>query len=1070
MLAMALASLLLAAALAAQPRDGEDYSVQAYPRRSAQQHRRRPSFVEAEAAANPSNMRGSAPAELRGLPSGARPSAPIFDPMAAGLLSTAAAAGAGGTGTLPKLPKTTDLILFYSFAEVNYLDGWARFVWLQYSCIAATLWANGEMMATIKDLRDYWYGSSLAPPMSGEPGGGGGGGEVAPAAEAPPAAAAAALEANRARAAADAADAARAARAATPATVAPAAAAAAAATARATGVPSMATPAGVAGGSAWMAAQQPGYELLSAERTMPSSFSSAAGAAAVGGEGRDAYRRRLNEAMVEVSALDGPVARGAAALLQMAETWGGGGIGGGFGGGGFGGGGLGGGGFGFERRAAEGEEAVPALFPPLSADAKKRRQAAVEKSVEWLKLMACQQQLWGSSMLVGAVRSSQAAQMLEFQGTSWEDETPWRRYWLSRRLQLEWLTNSAVETWQAYAIPEGQLKLAKKLMKVNPKMSNWLMQITLADEPMMTMAHKLLQRYALRAEWYVWQCWKAQNAAEYMLALAFYQETLTAKGAAGAATNSAGLFVDKWALLKLWLPTLTARVTTYATSLVSSKVLLETPDDVVQALFMWAPPPSSEGGAPAKALERDDSYPASASASASASAHAAPAAPAAPAAHAAHGAPAAASLRARRGYAARARDNDNFDSSAAFLQEATHTHASSPHPSSSWRGGGGGGGFERDDEEGGGGDGPSRVHRFKKATHAALPYVAMQFAGSLLYRNYFVRLLLNSQLQASTNTKLTAAKHALMGQMRSSRASAASASAASAASASTQLRSQQASAAVLGGGGAASAQQPPGAPRGATQLFQQQPLLSSQQNLTAAQNLVNDEFAAQQMLSGGGGLGGGGLGGLGGAAGGAAGGAPLAPAFAQPLQSGLAWQRAQQQMKQQLNALLAQQAAQRQQLAAQLLTPGSTLPMPEKPGELATVAPGAAGQQLQQQQQAGMGLGMGQMGMQRGVQGRRQPAWAQQAAGSLRQQQQQGRGLPRTAAELADSALELQQPTPAILGQQQQQQRPPLTGVRPAAVAALSGAVDASPTGSAASLAMDQITASERSELAAALA
>ena len=70
--------LLVAAALAAQPRDGEDYSVQAYPRRAAQQHRRRPSFVEAEAAANPGNiqLRGSAPTELRGLPSGARPSAP----------------------------------------------------------------------------------------------------------------------------------------------------------------------------------------------------------------------------------------------------------------------------------------------------------------------------------------------------------------------------------------------------------------------------------------------------------------------------------------------------------------------------------------------------------------------------------------------------------------------------------------------------------------------------------------------------------------------------------------------------------------------------------------------------------------------------------------------------------------------------------------------------------------------------------------------------------------------------------------------------------------------------------
>ena len=112
----------------------------------------------------------------------------------------------------------------------------------------------------------------------------------------------------------------------------------------------------------------------------------------------------------------------------------------------------------------------------------------------------------------------------------------------------------------------------------------------------------LLQRYALRAEWYVWQCWKAQNLAEYMLALAGYQQAASGReptwgdvrqdGANSTSPQAAkpnqdaassGYFFDSGALMKLWLPTLTGRVVSLGSSLTAAKILLETPDEVVQA-------------------------------------------------------------------------------------------------------------------------------------------------------------------------------------------------------------------------------------------------------------------------------------------------------------------------------------------------------------------------------------------------------------------------------------------------------------------------------------------------------
>ena len=45
----------------------------------------------------------------------------------------------------------------YSYAEVNFLDAWAKFVIFQYGLQAYRMWITGETMASAKDLRDYWF-------------------------------------------------------------------------------------------------------------------------------------------------------------------------------------------------------------------------------------------------------------------------------------------------------------------------------------------------------------------------------------------------------------------------------------------------------------------------------------------------------------------------------------------------------------------------------------------------------------------------------------------------------------------------------------------------------------------------------------------------------------------------------------------------------------------------------------------------------------------------------------------------------------------------------------------------
>ena len=52
---------------------------------------------------------------------------------------------------------------------------------------------------------------------------------------------------------------------------------------------------------------------------------------------------------------------------------------------------------------------------PGTPEAKEKRKESLSKLAEWLRLMGFQNQLWGSSCLVGAVRQSQIALMIEFE-------------------------------------------------------------------------------------------------------------------------------------------------------------------------------------------------------------------------------------------------------------------------------------------------------------------------------------------------------------------------------------------------------------------------------------------------------------------------------------------------------------------------------------------------------------------------------------------------------------------------------------------------------------------------------
>ena len=301
--------------------------------------------------------------------------------------------------------------------------------------------------------------------------------------------------------------------------------------------------------------------------------------------------------------------------------------------------------------------------------------------VEQLRLAASQQQLAASQQLLGAVRSSQAAQVLEFRGTNWEAESPWRRFWLGRHMELEAQTNSALEAWQVLALSEGELKLSMRQRKLNPL----LQQPGSGGQRGASGRHRVLQRKSLRAEFYAFQCWKAQNAADYMLALGAYQESAAARahvgsageaggaggaggtggaGGSGGSGGTAGLDADQLALLKVWMPSLTERVVSLGSSLAASKVLLDTPDAVLQAFLMWSPSPTSPG-------------------------------------------PADTGLERGRPVEAVEPDAPDADADVAL-----------------------------------------RVKQLKRATHVGLPPLAMQFANALLYRNYFARLLLTRQLQS----------------------------------------------------------------------------------------------------------------------------------------------------------------------------------------------------------------------------------------------------------------------------------------------------------------------------------
>ena len=92
-------------------------------------------------------------------------------------------------------------------------------------------------------------------------------------------------------------------------------------------------------------------------------------------------------------------------------------------------------------------------------------------------------------------------------------------FWKGRDLQMEWMTNAAIEVWMSYKMPAASLELASTLIKSNPKLQPYLQSAALADPEHMEKTAPVMRKYALRAEAYVWQCWSALNTAEYMIAL-----------------------------------------------------------------------------------------------------------------------------------------------------------------------------------------------------------------------------------------------------------------------------------------------------------------------------------------------------------------------------------------------------------------------------------------------------------------------------------------------------------------------------------------------------------------------
>ena len=130
--------------------------------------------------------------------------------------------------------------------------------------------------------------------------------------------------------------------------------------------------------------------------------------------------------------------------------------------------------------------------------------------VLYLEVQAKQNELWASLWLVGALRAAQTSWMLANKELKFtKDTSAWARFWKVRQLQLAWLTNTAIEVWQTYAIPATKLELAILLTKLNPKLQPYMTSAVFANEKQMAPAQKVFRRYAVQAETYTWQCWGA---------------------------------------------------------------------------------------------------------------------------------------------------------------------------------------------------------------------------------------------------------------------------------------------------------------------------------------------------------------------------------------------------------------------------------------------------------------------------------------------------------------------------------------------------------------------------------
>ena len=112
----------------------------------------------------------------------------------------------------------------------------------------------------------------------------------------------------------------------------------------------------------------------------------------------------------------------------------------------------------------------------------------------------------------------QSAHLLKFKSTDLTQEASgWLVFWKGRDLQMEWMTNAAIEVWMSYKMPAASLELASTLIKSTAQ--PYLQPAALADPEHMEKTVPVMRKYALRAEAYVWQCWSALNTAEYMIAL-----------------------------------------------------------------------------------------------------------------------------------------------------------------------------------------------------------------------------------------------------------------------------------------------------------------------------------------------------------------------------------------------------------------------------------------------------------------------------------------------------------------------------------------------------------------------